>query len=274
MRAAEQRLILEPRPPAGRLALVADIHGNLPALDAVVRALADEGLGDVLCLGDVAATGPHPHEVLERLRELGWPTVLGNADAWLLEPDSPEGEPTEPGPPDADDPFRQQVRDLDLWCAERLDPEDRAFLAGLPATVQVVLGPAWRLLGFHGSPRSMHEVLQATTPEEVLDRALQGNDANVLAGGHSHQVLLRRHRDRLLLNPGSVGIPFERMRNERLTRTPARAELAVLTWSESTIDVAFRQVALDNGLIAAAYEESGMPHADVFTAGRRGEPSG
>jgi predicted phosphodiesterase len=67
------------------IALIADIHGNFAALDAVLDALNTEPPDQIVCLGDVAATGPQPQEVLRRLRGLGYPVVMGNADAELLD---------------------------------------------------------------------------------------------------------------------------------------------------------------------------------------------
>jgi Calcineurin-like phosphoesterase superfamily domain len=69
----------------GRLALISDIHGNGVALDAVLADLARRDVADIVCLGDLAAGGPQPREVLARLRELGCQAVRGNADGWLLE---------------------------------------------------------------------------------------------------------------------------------------------------------------------------------------------
>jgi putative phosphoesterase len=247
---------------AGSLALVSDIHGNLLALEAAIRDLDRQAPDAVICLGDVAATGPRPHETLARLRERGWPVLLGNADAWLLDP-------REPDPEEANDRFLEQVRDLDRWCARRLDKDDRAYLRSLPKTLRVELDELGGLLCFHGSPRSFNELLVATTPGEDLDAALQGTTAKLLAGGHSHQPLLRRHRDRLLLNPGSVGIPFERTGSGRITRTPPWAEYLILRWEGASLDLVWRRVPLDNASVIADYRASGMPHADTFTEGRR-----
>ena len=76
-----------------RIGLIADIHGNLIALETVLAELAREPLDQMVCLGDVAALGPQPGEALARLRALGCPVVMGNTDAWLLAPSSaPEGD--------------------------------------------------------------------------------------------------------------------------------------------------------------------------------------
>lgn len=246
----------------GALALISDIHGNLLALEATLSDIERQAADAVVCLGDAAATGPRPHANLVRLRQLGYPVLIGNADAWLLDP-------REPLPEERDDRFLQQVRELDLWCAERLDKDDRAYLRSLPKTLQLELGQAGPLLCFHGSPRSFNEVLVATTSAGDLDVALKGTSAPLLAGGHSHQPLMRRHGDRLLLNPGSVGIPYERVDTGWITRTPPWAEYLMVRWQGRALELGWRRVPLDNRAIIADYEASGMPHVATFTEGRR-----
>src|SRR3954468_17686678 len=113
------------------IALIADIHGNLAALDAVLDALQAKRPDQIVCLGDVAATGPQPREVLRRLRELGCPLVMGNADAEVL-----HGAP--PGP-ETDEESRR-IADISRWCAAQLDDADQAFLTSFQPTVEISLG--------------------------------------------------------------------------------------------------------------------------------------
>lgn len=247
-------------PDTGTLGIVSDLHGNGVALAAVEADLARTDVSAVVCLGDVAATGPRPHEVTARLRTLGWPTVLGNADAWLVDP--------QPPPADAD-AFLLEVHAVDLWCADRLDRTDRAYLRGLPRTLTLRLGDAHEVLCFHGSPRSYQELLVSTTAGSELDDAFAGVTARLWLGGHTHQPLLRRHRDALLINPGSVGVPYQRLGTGRITRTPPWAELALLRWTPRSLEVSFRQVPVDPDAVIRDVFAAGMPHADTFTAGRR-----
>src|SRR5258708_31692588 len=90
-----------------RVALISDIHGNCVALEAVLADIERAGVDQVVCLGDVAATGPQPHAVIERLRATGCPVVMGNADVWLLNPQLSETE----------DEATRQIEEIDLWCA-------------------------------------------------------------------------------------------------------------------------------------------------------------
>ena len=136
------------------IALMADIHGNLAAFDAVLDALKTESPDQIICLGDVAATGPQPSEVLRRLRELRCPVVMGNADAELLD--------VAPPGPETDEESRR-IADISRWCAAQLDDADRAFLASFQPTVEIPLGEERSLLCCHGSPRSYDDVIVAAT---------------------------------------------------------------------------------------------------------------
>src|SRR5690606_3885515 len=97
-------------------------------LDAVLDAIARAKISDIICLGDVAATGPQPREVLARLREVGCPVVMGNADAELLVP----GEPAVPGSDQA------RYAEIDRWAAERLSPTDLEYVRSFQPTIRIM----------------------------------------------------------------------------------------------------------------------------------------
>lgn len=180
-----------------RIGVIADIHGNLTALDAVLANMAGQSIDQIVCLGDVAVLGPNPAGVIARLRELGCPNVLGNTDAWLL--GSGAHEPA----------VSDSVVGLDLtaWTREQIDGDALAWLGDLPPVLTVGLGVAGTLIGGHGSPRSHEDVISALTPEAELEAMFDGDEGTLYAGGHTHVRLLRQTGDRLLLNPGSVGLP-------------------------------------------------------------------
>jgi predicted phosphodiesterase len=199
------------------VALIADIHGNLAALEAVLDTLAHEGPDQIVCLGDVAATGPQPHEVLDRLRRLGCPVVMGNADAELLDPDRAE--------PEAEEDARK-ILDISRWGASQLDAADRAFIASFRPTVDIALANGESLLCCHGSPRSYDDRITATTPDDALDGFLAGHDAVTIASAHTHILLLRAFRGREIVNPGSVGLAYQFF-PEGSVRVPPWAEFAI-----------------------------------------------
>src|SRR5262245_45091392 len=113
-----------------RIALIADIHGNRVALDAILDDMRGEQVDQTICLGDVAAFGSQPAEVVSRLRDMGCPVVMGDTDASLLWPEAP-----------AIDETLRRLQDIDRWAHERLTLADRDFLASFPSTVTVALAP-------------------------------------------------------------------------------------------------------------------------------------
>jgi predicted phosphodiesterase len=223
-----------------RVALIADIHGNLVALEAVLADIDRRGAEAVVCLGDVAATGPQPAEAVARVAELGCPVVMGNTDEWLLEPRDEAIE---------DDDTRRIV-EIDLWAHDQLDGSQRELLRGYLPLVALD-----GLLGFHGSPRSNTEVLLSTTPDAELTAMLAGHHQQVLAGGHTHLPMLRRHGGSLVINPGSVGMPFEQV--DGGFRNPPWAEYAIVEDGQ----VEFHRVPVDVGEVTSAALRSGMPNA-------------
>ena len=234
-----------------RIGLIADIHGNLVALDAVLADLARDQPDRLICLGDVAALGPQPAEVIARLRTLACPSILGNTDAWLLV-----------GPPPylAGTPFAT----LTAWCAARLTAADWAYLRACAPTLAVDFAAGQRLLCCHGSPRSYDEVIAATTPDADLETMLAGYPATIVAGGHTHIQLLRRHGATRLINPGSVGLPGVGPGDPRLpvNQQVCWAEYAVLTLDAGQVSIDLRRLSLDPAQLDAALLKSAMPDAD------------
>jgi predicted phosphodiesterase len=238
-----------------RIGIFSDMHGNAVAFDAVLAALQADGVERFVCLGDVAATGPQPREVIQRLRDLGCPVVMGNTDDHLLAPIEPE----------SGDEDLIRIRELDHWGADQLTSDERAFLASFAPTVTLPLANGGSLLCYHGTPRSFNELLLPTTPTDEVDEALEGVTATVLAGGHTHQQMLRRHRDMLILNPGSVGLPVDSVPFSTEARNPPWAEFAVLTsGDDGSIGIALRRVPFDVAAHLTATRASGMPHAEWY----------
>jgi putative phosphoesterase len=233
------------------LALLSDIHGNLTALEAVLADLAAEGIERMVCLGDVAAFGPQPVEVLERLQALSIPVVMGNTDAWLLDP--------QPHP--ERDERTAFINTVELWGAAQLTAVHRQYLQTFQPTITISLAEDAKLLCFHGSPRSYHDIIRATTPDDEVAGFLEGHTATVMAGGHTHTQMVRRFRQSWLVNPGSVGLPYESLADETLRR-PYGAEYGLVSWADGRITIQLRRVPYDTGRVADITRASGMPHAD------------
>ncbi len=234
-----------------KVALVADIHGNASALTAVLADLEAEQPDHVICLGDVAVAGPQPGEVLAMLSALEWPVVLGNTDAWVLNP--------QPWAIADDDAETGRLMEVELWGAAQLtSPSDQEIIRSFVPTLRLDLGHGIDLLCCHGSPRSFNDAILPDTPADKLDEFLDGESAAIIACGHTHQQMVRRHNEMLLLNPGSVGLPYEMRAGKAVN--PWRAEYALITVGERRFEAVLRLVAVNKSAVTRVVYESGMPH--------------
>lgn len=239
-----------------RIGLFGDIHANLIALDAVLADMRQHQPDMMVCLGDLAITGPHPHEVVDRVRSLGCVVVRGNWDDWALQ--------IHAGRHPADG-----SRPIDLWCAERLTAADLAFLDCFPLTYEISLPSNQSMLCYHGSPRDYNDCLTSTTPHEDLDRLLEGRREGIMAGGHVHVAMLRRHAEALVINPGSVS------ENWHLSAWPtqlfnAHAEYALVTVDDSATSVTFRRVPIDHRAVIREARQRKMPGVEEWSERWRG----
>jgi putative phosphoesterase len=228
-----------------RIGLISDIHGNLFALEAVLAELDREKLDDLICLGDVAALGPEPGAVLARLQALGCPVVMGNMDEWLLSP---------PGLDTTDELDQALIR----WHTAQLTDAERAYIRAFPATIERSLGAERTLLCFHGSPRSYHDVIVPTTPDDALNEMFEGAHAAILVGGHTHLQMMRRYGDVHLINVGSVGLPGVGAAAQR-NHHVRWAEYAIVEADGNRLDISLRRRPLDIKRMLARARSSGMP---------------
>jgi predicted phosphodiesterase len=175
------------------LALVSDIHGSDDALAAVVAELAERGIERAVCLGDAVQGGDKPREVLDRLAALGWPVILGNADAFLLEV-----------PADSPEPITEAQLEKRAWTLAQLDESHLEQIRSFAPTLDVALDDGFTLRAFHGSPRSYDDLIFPHTRDAEVERLLGGSGADVLAGGHTHIQWTRYVDGALFVNPGPV----------------------------------------------------------------------
>jgi putative phosphoesterase len=174
------------------VAALYDVHGNLPALEAVLAELGD---ADAIVVGGDVAAGPWPSETLERLCALGdrvhW--LRGNADRELVESDRKGMAPPE-------------VLD---WVRARMSDKHFAFLAQLPLTRTLDVDGLGNVLFCHATPRSDEELLTRISPDERWHAALQGVAEHLVVFGHTHVQFDRTVGDIRIVNAGSVGMPYE-----------------------------------------------------------------
>ncbi len=239
-----------------RVALIADVHANAVALEAVLVRLETEQPDQIVCLGDVGTPGPNPTGVIGRLRALNIPVVMGNWDEWLLQAHGIMGA-------DAGIPWMRQI---DNWCAAQLSDADIAYLRTFRSTVRVTLDRDTAILCFHGSPRSTTDLIVATTPALDLDSMFSAHHADVLAGGHLHTPLIRRHRDMLIVNPGSLSESIDFDSRPPHVRFNPWAEYALVDWVDGALSITLRRVPLDVELVVQAAFDHDMVHAELWAA--------
>jgi predicted phosphodiesterase len=179
-----------------RAAVLADIHGNLPALDAVLAEVDAEGADVVVLLGDIAL-GPMPAQTLDRLAGLGdravW--VHGNCEREMVTAfDGGEV----PGPFGADA----------AASAGLIGRAHRDLIGGLPLTVTLDIDGLGPVLFCHASPRRDDEMVLVDSPPERWAEVLDGVDAGLVVCGHTHMPFDRLAAGRRVVNPGSVGMPY------------------------------------------------------------------
>ena len=182
-----------------RIAALFDIHGNLPALEAVLHDVRQAGVDLVVVGGDVLP-GPMPHESLGLLRALALPVrcIRGNGDRIVMESRAGEESPEVPAA------FREVVR----WNAAQLTPSDVAFVSDWPVSFRQYVAGVGDVLFCHATPRSDTENFTRLTPEAHILPAFGGVAADVIVCGHTHMQFDRTIGAHRVVNAGSVGMPF------------------------------------------------------------------
>ena len=229
-----------------RIAALYDIHGNLPALDAVLADVARESVDRVVVGGDVLP-GPMARECLRRLESLDVPTefLRGNGDRETLEesPDRPSRIP---------EAARLQLR----WCRSQLDDSQAAAVAAWPPHVRLDVPGLGSVLFCHATPRNDEEVVTQLIPEELLLSIYDGA-GDVVVCGHTHIQYDRMVGRTRVVNAGSVGMPFE----------PAGAYWLLIDAGRSPHNpVELRRTAYDLDAAADAVRGTSFPDAEHFAS--------
>jgi predicted phosphodiesterase len=241
-----------------KIGVISDIHGNCVALDSVLSDLASFTVDRTVCLGDAIQGGSQPGEVVARLRERNIPTVMGNADYWLLT--------------DKETSQNEKISEKEMqvrsWSLSKLSKADNDFIRSFEPVISIPLGSDEKknLVCFHGSPNSFDEVILPTTTDEELGKMISGYDHALLCGGHTHLQQIRGYKTNLFFNPGSVGFAFDRsQKSEETFRADPWAEYAVVSVdAKGNVGIEFRRVPFDVEEWTKVTIESGRPYADLL----------
>jgi putative phosphoesterase len=220
-----------------RVAALYDIHGNLPALEAVLHDIRQADVDHVVVGGDVLP-GPMPRETLACLLDLDIPIqfIRGNGDREVIAPTGAVPEP-----------YREVIR----WNAEQLRPEDERLLASWPLTLRVQIGGLGEVLFCHATPRNDTEIFTRLTPEDRLVPIFEGVNTPVVVCGHTHMQFDRAIGSIRVVNAGSVGMPFGEPGAYWLLLGP---------------DVQLRHTAYDLAKAAGRIRDTKYPQAQEFAA--------
>jgi putative phosphoesterase len=182
-----------------RVAAIYDIHGNLPALEAVLQEIRDEKVDQIVVGGDVLP-GPMPRESLECLRNLDAPAhfIYGNGEVAVLQQMSGT-EPT--AVPQA---FRSIIR----WTAEQLCREHQEWLSKWPKTLTLEIAGLGPVLFCHATPQNENDIFTRLTPDERLLPLFENLNTAVVVCGHTHMQFDRTIGHTRVVNAGSIGMPF------------------------------------------------------------------
>lgn len=222
-----------------KIALISDLHANVPALRAVLAAIDHSGAERTFCLGDIVDLGPDPAEVIELLQRRDIPCLMGNHDPFTGPPTVPEA--------------------IYAWTLAQLSDSELAWLRALPRELTFDLGEH-RLLCVHGSPRSYDEQILASSSTAELDVMLAGARCDVLACGHTHVQLVRQHRAVTIVNSGSVGMPFESaFTGNGAPRIHAWAEYALIEFGHGPVAAELCRVDYDIEAYFSRVRARGMP---------------
>jgi len=227
-----------------RVALIGDIHANLPALEMVLSHAARHGAEAYWNLGDMLGYGPFPNEVIARLKRENVLSVIGNYDLKVLKFEKFKEKWKETKRPEKYTAFE--------WASSNLSDESRAFLESLPTELRIE-HEGYRILLTHGSPESIKEPLTPSTPESRLSHLARSAGADIIVVGHSHDAFYRITEGIRFINTGSVGRPKD---------GDPRASYAMADIAGDTIEVEHYRVTYDVRRTITAIRERNLP--EVF----------
>jgi predicted phosphodiesterase len=181
-------------------AVLSDVHGNLPGLEAILADIEARGLGQTVCLGDLVGYGPAPNEVALLVRDRGIPTLMGNYDHGI------GFETGDCGCVYKTDEQRAEGAVSLEWTQRVVTAEVKAYLRTLDDHF-VLRTPGGELLAVHGSPRRINEYLFEDRPASAMERMAREYPYSAILFGHTHVPYARRVGETTFVNVGSAGRP-------------------------------------------------------------------
>jgi putative phosphoesterase len=222
-------------------ALISDVHGNLPALRAVLKHAEKQGATTIWNLGDFVGYAPFPDECVQLLREQAEVNLLGNYDKKVLKVKKKREEWKLSKTPEKWQSFE--------WAYTHLSSKSLGYLKSLPVASRKIVD-RWEIEMVHGSPASINEYLSPETPEERFIEISQNLQSRVILCGHSHIPFIRQVSQKWFINPGSVG---------RMDDGDPRASYATLSFSDSSLAISHYRVPYPVGEVVQTISDLKLP---------------
>ncbi len=218
-----------------RIAIVADIHSNAPAFEAVLADIDRQGVDDLVVVGDILNGGPFPREVLDILYDRKPRVVLGNHERYIQNL----------ADPNRDESAHPRSRwGVAYWTLDYMREQDLAYIDSLPVAIQQD-----KILFVHGSPKDLRGGIVPDTPEDFLQEHFGEVQHPYVITAHTHRPFVRQWGDLTFINPGSVGQPLD--------GNPA-ASYAVLTRNNGHVDVEHHRIDYNQKLVEQVAYERGL----------------
>ena len=235
-----------------RIAVLADIHSNIYALNEVLLDIDNRNADLIICLGDLVGYATYPNEVIDTIRDNRILTIKGNYDEAV-------GEELMACGCDYPDPKDMENAVISLnWTIDETREDNKEYLKSLP--MEVIMNFEGRSLRFvHGSPRRINEYLKENSKE--AEEVMADFEEDILVCGHTHKPYHKAYGDKLLVNAGSTGKPK--------TGTP-KANYVVIDLNGDKVEVEIHEVEYEYEKTAKAIEEAGLPQefASIIRTGK------
>ncbi|HEU0294341.1 MAG TPA: metallophosphoesterase family protein [Anaerolineales bacterium] len=222
-----------------KLAILSDIHGNLPALEAVMEDMKVFDVDQIVVAGDVVNFGPFSRQTAEIVIEQNWPVIRGNNEYFLVDYKTPRA------PAEWNDPL--QFAPI-AWLSRQFDQQLKRKIACWPDSLNLRFEDAPPVLVFHGTPNDPWDSIYWTLTDEEIEKLLSTVEAEFVICGHTHLPLDRQSGRWHIFNPGSVGVPLDGVFS---------ASYMILEGNAAGWKPTFRRVPFDYEAIFQEFEASG-----------------
>ena len=228
-----------------KIAFISDIHGNAVALEAVLKDIEKKQVDTIYVLGDICYRGPEPKRSLQLVQSLNVNVIKGNADEWIVR-GVKKGE--------VPDKVLDTMNAEREWIVSQLDQRDIAYLAELPTALHFEAA-GLTINAFHATPDSLFEVvLPEETDVDIHSKLMLSTDSDVYIYAHIHKPYIRYINGKVMMNIGSVGLPFDGIR---------KSSYAIIEIEDKRFSTSIERVEYDFEKVINQYEELNYPNQSM-----------